>query len=145
MGNGKTSTHGDSKSCHADDFQNERSFLQTRKQRRSRGRRKATNLSSRVFSRISTSSQSATRAEEIHLRDCISLGMMRSPDIESLSEASAQREGFDQTRDYFQRSFNSNEECRKYHNLYEEFQNQRASMVPRERQLTSCKISEAQY
>ena len=52
-------------------------------------------------------------------------------EVESHSEAAGQREEFEQTRDYLQRSLNdSNEECRRYYHLYEEFQNERASMDP---------------
>ena len=56
---------------------------------------------------------------------------MPTLEFESHSEAAAQREGFEETRDYLQRSSNvSNEECRKNDKLYEESQNERASLVP---------------
>ena len=91
-------------------------------------------------------------AEEIIRRGTFSLGMMRSLEFESHSEAPSQREGFGQTQYYLQKCLiSSNEECRKYYHLYEEFQHETASMMPdvgrvhaRDRQLTS-EISESQH
>ena len=57
-------------------------------------------------------------AEEIHRTDGVSEGMMRTKEFESHSEVSAQRKGFEMSRDYHQKSPNaSNEEHRKYYNL----------------------------
>ena len=57
-------------------------------------------------------------AEESHRRDVLSLGVMQTLEFGLHSEASAQRERFEQTRYDLQKCLNSsNEECRKYHNL----------------------------
>ena len=91
-------------------------------------------------------------AEELHRRDCPSLGMIRTLEIESHSNVAVQRERFEQTRDYHQRSLHaSNKEYNKQYNLFEEYQDERSSMIPgvrplqdRERLLTS-EVSQAQY
>ena len=124
-------------SCHADDFPNERPFSENCMQRRSRVRRKSTNLSSRV-SIESEQSLEAQReiltheaAEEIHRRDNKSLRVWKTLKFELRCrnlESSVRREGFGQTREHLQRNINSsNEKYRKYVNLYEAFQNERAS------------------
>ena len=69
--------------------------------------------------------------EEIRRRDSISMGRMRIRERGSLSVASAQREGFEQTRSYLQKRLNFSQlkKIRKYHHLYQEFQHERASLV----------------
>ena len=66
--------------------------------------------------------------KSVHRRESISLGLMRTLEVEShCVEVAAQREGFEQTRDYFQTSLNaSNEEYRMYNNLYEAYQDERS-------------------
>ena len=141
------SSNRDSKSCHADDFPNERPLSENCMQRRSRVRRKSTNLSSRV-SIESEQALEAQReiltyeaAEEIHRRDNKSLRMSKTLKFELRCqnlESSVRREGSRQTREYLQRNINSsNEECRKCVNLYKAFQNERASLVPDVRRLQS--------
>ena len=93
-------------------------------------------------------------AAEFHPSAMVLQGMVRTLEFESHSEAADQREGVEQTQSNLQRSPNaSNEGCRKYFHLYEEFPNEKATVVPhvhrlhareRERLLTS-EISEAQY
>ena len=69
-------------------------------------------------------------SEGSHRRDCLSLGMLRTLEFELHSEVATQRGGFEQTRDYLQKSLNvSNEEYRKYYIVYEEDQDERSSTI----------------
>ena len=69
-------------------------------------------LLSRILSRISTSTRSTTRnpdsrSEETYRRDSCSLNTTSALEFESHFDVAAQREGFQQTRDYLQRSLNA--------------------------------------
>ena len=75
----------------------------------------------------SPDSRSSRRISRWYLK---SHGVVRTLEIESHSKAAAQLQGFEQTRDYHQRSLKaSNEEYRKYHNMCEEYQDERYSII----------------
>ena len=117
----------DSKSCHADTFPNEARFFFFKPENNAASEFDDVDNES-IFTNSVESAQvleaqrevlSHKAAEEFHRRDSTYLGMMRAQKCVSHLEAAAQRE----TRDYLQRS------------LYEEFQDERSSMIPGVRRL----------
>ena len=70
-------------------------------------------------------------AEDIHRRDGKSLGVMRALEFESHSGVVGQREGFEQTRDYLQRSLNaSKEEYPKYYKFLKSIKTKDTPLYP---------------